>query len=296
VKVFLSWSGDNSLRVANAIRDWLPSVLQSVTPYVSAEDIDKGSRWSTDIAKELELSTYGILCITKANINAPWINFEAGALSKTVDKARVSPFLFDLKRSEVKGPLLQFQSTVNDKDDIAKLIHSINNACPEAERLDGNRLQKIFDVWWPELSQALKSIPTEAIATPDKRAGEGPADTTASAILEELLDLARDQQKLLRSPTALLPPDYMAAMLRDVVPMRIRLDSELTDAVRFLLGHLRELEVLAEKAMVDPPSFAPQMLTVTRDMHGVINFLEHRIQPPSTRALRARPASPGEQP
>jgi hypothetical protein len=129
MKVFLSWSGNRSHRVAIVFRDWLPSVIQSLVPYVSSEDIDKGARWSTDIAKELEDSTFGILCVTKDNVNAPWLTFEAGALSKTMDKAFVCPFLFDIKRSEVDGPILQFQSTILEKDDIQKLVRTLNKAC-----------------------------------------------------------------------------------------------------------------------------------------------------------------------
>ena len=117
MKVFLSWSGNLSLKITLALRDWLPSVIQAVKPYVSSEDIDKGTRWSTDIAKELESSSYGILCITSANMEAPWVNFEAGALSKAIDKSDVAPFLFNVKRSEVQGPLLQFQSTVYEKNE-----------------------------------------------------------------------------------------------------------------------------------------------------------------------------------
>src|SRR6266403_3949719 len=100
MKVFISWSGPISNKVAVLLRDWLPSVIQAVEPYVSSEDIDKGARWSTDIAKELEAAHFGILCITPDNISAPWINFEAGALSKALDKSKVVPLLVGVKKSE----------------------------------------------------------------------------------------------------------------------------------------------------------------------------------------------------
>ena len=122
MKVFISWSGATSLKVAQIFREWLPSVIQSIEPYVSSEDIDKGARWSTDIATELANSTFRILCVTKDNFEAPWLSFEAGALSKTMEKSFVTPFLFDIKRSEVKGPILQFQSTIFEQEDIKKMV------------------------------------------------------------------------------------------------------------------------------------------------------------------------------
>ena len=62
MKVFLSWSGVKSQKIAIILRDWIPSVIQSVVPYVSSEDIDKGARWSGEIAKELDDCAFGILC------------------------------------------------------------------------------------------------------------------------------------------------------------------------------------------------------------------------------------------
>lgn len=197
MKVFLSWSGDLSHKTAIIFRDWLPSVIQSIVPYVSSEDIDKGARWSTDIAKELEDSTFGILCVTKENVHAPWLTFEAGALSKTMEKASVSPFLFDIKRSEVSGPILQFQSTIFDKEDIKKLVFSLNKACG-TETLADDRLEKAFQVWYPTLEEQLKNL-LESRPTQPQPEPKIP-ENGASEILEEILDLTRNNQKLLRNP------------------------------------------------------------------------------------------------
>ena len=197
MKVFLSWSGGRSHKVALVLRDWLPSVIQEIEPYVSSEDIDKGARWSTDIAKELEDSTFGILCVTRENIDAPWLIFEAGALSKTMDKSSVSPFLFDIKRSEVDGPILQFQSTIFEKEDLQKLVNTLNKAC-EKDRLSPERLNKAFEVWYPTLEDELNVLKDKPEAEEEKSEG-ALKDAHAQEILEEILDLSRSNQKLIRN-------------------------------------------------------------------------------------------------
>lgn len=204
MKVFISWSGNISLKVALIFRDWLPSVIQSIEPYVSSEDIDKGARWSTDIAKELENSTFGILCVTKENLEAPWLSFEAGALSKTMEKAFVSPFLFDIKRSEVQGPILQFQSTIFEKDDIKKMVKTLNKACGDAGIAE-SRLDTSFEVWYPRLEDSLNTLKGEAAVNDGEQQNE---DAIPSAIiLEEILELTRDNQKLIRNPNSRLSED-----------------------------------------------------------------------------------------
>jgi len=174
----------------------LPSVIQSIQPYVSSEDIDKGSRWSSDIAKELENSTFGIICVTKDNFEAPWLSFEAGALSKTMDKSFVTPFLFDIKRSEVKGPLLQFQSTIFQKEDLKKLIGTLNKACGE-NKINEERLNKAFDVWYPTLEKELNTIKGETEQSDENKIRDG--HNFSLEILEEILELSRSNQKLLRN-------------------------------------------------------------------------------------------------
>ncbi len=258
MKIFLSWSGHKSHEVAKVFRSWIPSVLQSVTPYVSSEDIDKGARWSSDIAKELADSAFGILCVTKDNIDHPWLLFEAGALSKTIDKSSVCPFLFDLKMAEIKeGPILQFQATEYRKDDIKKLMSSLNKCCGDT-KLNDELFEKTFEIWWPKLEQDFDSILKD-----DQ--GEKPASKKVdnSAILEELLTLTRINQKLLRSPEELLPEDYLRSILLDKGGNRISSDSfekimlnremmELCDNISmYIENHRHELIMLDDSFIKD---------------------------------------------
>lgn len=225
MKVFISWSGNKSHRVGLIFREWLPSVIQSIEPYVSSEDIDKGARWSTDIAKELENSTFGILCVTKENLHAPWLSFEAGALSKTMDKSFVTPFLFDIKRSEVNGPILQFQSTIFEKDDIKKLLQTLNKACGE-NGITTTMLDKAFEVWYPTLAKELNALHDMDDSHTEDIHNE--AEMQPSAIMEEILELSRDNQKLLRNPDTKISENIEDIKQRLDV-MLSRIDRTLTD-------------------------------------------------------------------
>lgn len=247
MKVFISWSGPLSHKVATIFRDWLPSVIQSIEPYVSSEDIDKGARWSTDIAGELHASSYGLVCLTKDNVNAPWINFEAGALGKSIDKSKVSPFLFGLERSDVEGPILQFQSTIFERDDVLKLLKSINTASAQ-DALEDGRLEKTFDVWWPQLEKQLNAIKMSSNIDQEKNSelANGTSDKS-SRVLEEILELTRNNHKLLRDPISLLPPDYIESVVRrrphrDLDPLGIRgFEGEIEpEAIRDLIERYRE--------------------------------------------------------
>jgi hypothetical protein len=65
--VFISWSGERSRYVAEALWDWLPLVLQIVEPWMSAEDVEKGSPWESEIMGKLDEANVGIVCLTPEN-------------------------------------------------------------------------------------------------------------------------------------------------------------------------------------------------------------------------------------
>lgn len=247
MKVFLSWSGPTSHGIALILRDWLPDVIQCISPWVSSEDIDKGARWSTDIASELDSSSYGIICLTEENLNAPWINFEAGALGKSIDNSRVSPVLFNLKKSELKGPLVQFQLTVFEKEDMRKLMHSLNGAAKE-QGLEPARLDKVFELWWPQLEAKLAGIPN---VKPTQSSDQVTEVNSQSAILEELLDLTRANHKILRDPVSNLYPEGFTNVLALATDQALSTSREFSNILAafyelrmYFEAHRPELEAL----------------------------------------------------
>jgi TIR domain len=164
MKVFISWSDKTSQRVAEALGDWLPYVLQAIEPFISSGDIDKGERWGDELNNQLAQTSYGIICLTRHNIHAAWMNFEAGALSKAIPRSRVSPFLFHVESDRVTGPLQQFQHTyygsdgTSNQNDVLKLVLSLNDALAEAQRVPPERLKTEFHKWWDDLEKSLRII------------------------------------------------------------------------------------------------------------------------------------------
>jgi hypothetical protein len=209
MRVFISWSGDLSHSLALALRDWLPSVIQSIEPYVSSEDTYKGARWTSDIVRQFQESRFGILCITPQNLEAPWISFEAGALSNTVEKTHVCPYLLGVKKSQLSGPLLLFQAALCDENDTRRLIYSINNS-PDGPNFEEKRLDSTFDVWWPKLDRTLQTLRgglSQQSDAPPK------AEEPLAQMLEEILDIVRVEAKFMHNPDQLLPPQYLRSVI-----------------------------------------------------------------------------------
>lgn len=186
MKVFISWSGDTSKKVAEVIRDWLPTVLQTVRPYFTPSDIEKGTRWSSDIARELDDSTAGIFCVTSDNINSQWLMFEAGAISKKVDQSLVCPILIGIENSAINGPLTQFQTTLFEKADFKRLVSDLNKK-NKSNTLEEKLLNTTFEKFWPELERNINSI----IKSSDSGKSSSSNLRSDRAILEEILDLSR---------------------------------------------------------------------------------------------------------
>lgn len=228
MNVFISWSGDKSKAAANALRDWISDVFQTVNPWMSEVDIDAGSRWSDKISGALQDTNIGIICVTKQNLTSPWLLFEAGALAKSVNESYVIPYLLDIEPAEVpQGPLSQFQAKRADEKGTFELISTLNELLPE-NGLPPDKLKKTFDKWWGDLELVLSELPE------DKDVDEEPTRELDDKV-DEILDIVRE---LRRGPGRKSEPSKtgLAAMIRDEP------DIKWTSSMNELIDNIKKLE------------------------------------------------------
>ncbi len=178
-QVFVSWSGERSKLVAESLARWLPKVLQGLEVWMSEHDISAGARWDHELAEQLEVSHFGVVCLTPENLNSPWLIFEAGALSKAIKKSRVAPYRFALKDVDVGPPMSQFQGVNADEAGTLSIVMSIHSAVESPIAPD--QVQETFQVFWPQLQERLDRISRHAPSIV----------RSEREMLEELLDLMR---------------------------------------------------------------------------------------------------------
>ncbi len=206
MKIFLSWSGRKSHHVARAFRTWIPQVIQSLKPFLSSVDIDKGDLWRERLKGELGTSNVGIFCITKTNMDAPWLNYEAGALSLGAFDL-VCPFLLDVAPEEISEPLRSRQVTRFNKADFRQLMETLNARLGEG-RLEEAVLGRSFDTYWPLLEEQLTRI-----LEPD------PADILVNSY-EETVRALRESDSVVRATHTRLFQDIL---IRELADFRIKL-------------------------------------------------------------------------
>ena len=191
MKVFLGWSGPKSLRVATILRHWLPEVLPNVKPWVSEEDIAKGTRWSPELWRCLRTADFGIVCLVPGMLSQPWVLFEAGVLAGGKAKDKVAPFLVGVCVEDLPSPLTEFQCVKRRRNDVLRLVKRINELAGSATTLE-RTLTRAFDKTWPKVQRRLLDAeraefpPEEDI--PDELTGGGEPDRDLDPVSIEILE------------------------------------------------------------------------------------------------------------
>jgi len=167
------------------LRVWLKNVIQVVDPYVSSEDIEKGTRWFAEIGRNLEEAKVGIVCLTRENMTKPWVLFESGAISRSIERSRVTPLLIDLGPADLSGPLAQFQATTITKAEMLRLVKSIGTQLND-DRFTPVLIESAFQKWWPDFQSQV----TDAVRLAGSVRRQ-PHVRSDREVLEELLETTR---------------------------------------------------------------------------------------------------------
>lgn len=194
--IFISWSGDQAREVAIVIRKFIRSLFNLVEPWMSEEDIGPGLRGLDEIRTKLNESFFGIFIITRENENAPWINFEAGALSKVLDDngSLVVPLLVDYDYAgELNSPLKQFQTLLLNEKKMVKVCKLIaEESGVEWERIEPNFSHQ-WTKAWKKIKLAKSKAHSKTIHPSISREPEIDLKIMVPEILETVRDLKRDQ-------------------------------------------------------------------------------------------------------
>lgn len=174
--------------MAVALRESLTVLSDRFIPWVSDADIEAGQRGLSQIEAELRDTRFGVVVVTAENQHKPWLNFEAGALSKAIPgdaEQRVVPLLVDLNGpAALTGPLSQFQAKVADEEGIQALLRSLAGAAGVDEQVLATR----FRDQWPRLDARIAAAKAASGAAGGKptKSRRDQAD-----VLDEILILVR---------------------------------------------------------------------------------------------------------
>lgn len=185
--ILISWSGRTSHELAKILKKWLPTALHYADPWLSSSDIQKGKPWEPQLARQLEATSYSIVCVTAPDVaRAPWVNFEAGAVSKYVADAHVNPLLVNVSPEDLGGlPLSKFQFTTFSEEHVRLLLHSINKVADRP--ITDAAVERNLDNTWTKLQADVKELGPEPSETQQFDSDDDGDDSFLEGIEEEIL-------------------------------------------------------------------------------------------------------------
>jgi len=171
--IFISWSKSPADNIAEELAILLNKVIpDELNVYVSSSNnhgIDAGENFHIALNNELNKSNFGILVLTKYNIGAYWLMFEAGAISKH-KSSRVVPILFDRDIQDIESPIAGFNYIEFNKKDFKKLMTSIKKSILKSEEIALENVQNLemaLNSKWDKFFEKVNAILKKYVETID---------------------------------------------------------------------------------------------------------------------------------
>jgi hypothetical protein len=256
VEVFMSWSREQSREITVLLERFIRQVIPGTEIFMSAKNLEAGHRWSTVLAEKLDKSDVGIFVVTPSNLRSRWLNFEAGAIAKRLESARVIPLLFNIDKRDLTGPLAEFQALEWSKPACLSLLQIVNRAT--GSRVEPTELVEDFEERWPDLERKVAAVPGPiSINTPlryllgDSAQGElirlvFPRFTVNSTISERLREEIEVLSPGIREPLQTLLDDDSLSSLLDS-PGQREGGRGIDDVRAFAMNDLRALCTVADR-------------------------------------------------
>ncbi len=156
--IFIGWSGDSSRKVAEELKKTLEEIFpKKINCFVSTQNIASGEDWYRRIKRNLERSSLGILCITKENIKAPWLYFEAGALVR--NNMKVIPLLINCSPPSLDNTPIQVKQSIqfNRPEQFKKMLKDIRDQFNLAQDTTDTVLDGIYSEQYNTMKKNLNA-------------------------------------------------------------------------------------------------------------------------------------------
>jgi hypothetical protein len=246
-------------------------MLQSVAPWFSPEDVDKGSRWLSELSGQLSRHSFAVLCVTSENMTAPWLIFEAGALSKAIESSSVCPLLLGIEPASLQGPLAQFQATKTTKEDVRRLIATINRC--QTSPLPDAQFDTLFEVLWPRLEASISAIkPSEAGVSRSRPVPE---------VLSEVLERVRAMERKMTLSSLGMSQRLGARDYRDVHRRLAMARTRTNAARRRYVEFAQKVRTALEAVRSDDPavtSAAEEASTIIAESEAEVQTIEQLLE------------------
>ena len=191
--------------IAERLHLWFKkeSVLEFIDPWCSSVDIHAGAAWIKELGEQIEKAQFAIICLTRQNFNAPWVNYEAGAIFGKLGK-NVCPYLFEMRVGDLENsPLPQlFYAVEANREGTLKLLKALNETAKQLSMnyLEDTALEKRFEFYWEDLGKSLLEIgklPTNLVESTSKKQVTVPSEIVVHNSLDTKCDHLLDAMQLL---------------------------------------------------------------------------------------------------
>ncbi len=145
-KLFISWSGDLTKEIASNFFNLLNNVFSNISSRIFfSQYIEYGKYWYDKINNNLEKASYGVVFLSKNNLNSSWLNYELGGLS-VGNTENLTFFKVNKNVDTSHSPVNARQECPFTKNDIKTLLKNIKSKMnlQYQDNIDDNNLDSLI--------------------------------------------------------------------------------------------------------------------------------------------------------